>query len=394
MSLRSFSQSPRDPDFVQNPYPFYDEVRPIGDLFYWDAYEMPCSARFAVVDALFRDRRFGREAPDCVRKPVPDRLGPFRAMEENSMLEREPPEHTRLRAQVMREFTGRRVGALKPDIRAICQELIDAFPAEPFDLLRAYAEMVPVTVIARMLGVPGGMERQLLDWSHDMVAMYQARRDRAVEDAAVAATVEFSDFVRELMKERRLSPQDDMISGLVSEGSGLSDPEIISTVILLLNAGHEATVHTICNGVAAILSGGVDVGEAFGSETATVRTTNEILRYDPPLHMFTRYAMEDVEVFGHKFAEGDEVGLLLGAANRDAAVYAAPNSFDVSRDVAGHTSFGAGVHFCVGAPLARLELNVALPILFERCPGLKLSAAPVYADRYHFHGFERLMVEV
>jgi len=253
--------------------------------------------------------------------------------------------------------------------------------------------MLPVTVIARMLGVPDEDARQLLRWSHAMVAMYQARRDRAIEDAAVQATLEFTDYVRGIMEARRLAPQDDLISALVEADAGLSAAEVSSTVILLLNAGHEATVHTIGNGVAALLRHNVALEVAFGDMAAVQATCNEILRFDPPLHMFTRYAMEDVEKFGHAFKEGDQVGLLLAAANRDVAVFDKPAEFDVKRQVQSHAAFGAGIHFCVGAPLARLELHVALPILFERCPELRLVEAPVFADRYHFHGYERLMVE-
>jgi len=142
--------------------------------------------------------------------------------------------------------------------------------------------------------------------------------------------------------------------------------------------------------VAALLRHNVALEVAFGDMAAVQATCNEILRFDPPLHMFTRYAMEDVEKFGHAFKEGDQVGLLLAAANRDVAVFDKPAEFDVKRQVQSHAAFGAGIHFCVGAPLARLELHVALPILFERCPELRLVEAPVFADRYHFHGYERL----
>jgi len=373
--MKQLNQSPLDDAFVQNPYPFYDQARASGDLFYWSDYQMPCAASFGAVDALLRDRRFGREAPGSVRVPVPKHLSAFYDNEQFSMLEREPPVHTRLRAQVMREFTGRRVQMLVPEITALSHGLIDQFPKGDFDLLTQFAELLPVTVIARMLGVPTGMERQLLDWSHAMVAMYQARRDQTIEEAAETATLEFGGYVRGLVEDRRDQPRDDLISALVGEGANLSTPEIVSTVILLLNAGH-------------------DPFEAFADDAAIQATNNEILRFDPPLHMFTRYAREDLEIFGHGFKEGDQVGLLLASANRDEAVFEAPSQFDVTRPLRAHASFGAGIHFCVGAPLARLELNIGLPILFERCPDLTLIEKPRYADRYHFHGFERLMVAV
>lgn len=394
--MKHLNQSPLDPVFVQDPYPFYDRAGASGPLFFWTDYDMPCAAGYSVVDQILRDKRFGREAPECVRQPIPEHLQPFYDIEAHSMLEREPPTHTRLRGQVMREFTGRKVHALKPGLEALTHGLIDDFTGEPFDLLTTFAEMLPVTVIARMLGVPDDMARQLLSWSHAMVAMYQARRNREVEDAAITATVEFSNYIKSLIADRKKAPKDDMISSLVAAGHAgkLSDAEIVTTCILLLNAGHEATVHSIGNGVATILTQSMTPTDLFTDEFSTNATTTEITRFDPPLHMFTRYAMSDVELAGHEFREGDQVGLLLAAANRDPEKFEDPTIFNPNRPVVANASFGAGIHFCVGAPLARLELNVALPILFERCPNLRLSEQPKYADRYHFHGYERLMVAI
>ena len=392
--LPSISQDPRDPRFVQNPYPFYDQLRATAPLVVWDEYEMPCAASYDAVDSVLRDRRFGREAPECVRKAPPPHLKPFYDIEAHSMLELEPPRHTQLRRQVLRAFTARQVAGMGPGIEALCDALIDVFPKGPFDLLTTYAEIIPVTVIARMIGVPDTLAPQLLAWSHAMVAMYQARRDRAIEDAAVAASLEFRAYVEDLIAEKRQDPTDDLVSGLVTAEQGtLSDDEIVTTCILLLNAGHEATVHAIGNGVATLLKQPTINAEWYGSEQATEKLSCEVLRFDPPLHMFTRFAMKDVEIFGHQFQEGDEVALLLGAANRDPMQYDAPNTFDPERDVSAHTAFGAGIHFCVGAPLARLELNIAIPRLLSRCPDLRLAKAPEFADRYHFHGLERLMVE-
>lgn len=394
--MQTLSQSPRDDAFIQDPNPFYQKARAAGPLFYWSEYEMPCAAGFKTVDKIFRDRRFGREAPLCAKAPIPEHLSAFYQNEQNSMLEREPPNHTRLRAQVMREFSGRTIRGLEPEITRVAHTLIDQFPDGEFDLLKQFAELLPVTIIARMLGVPHGIERQLLDWSHAMVAMYQARRDRSVEDAAVTATLEFSDYIKTLISARRDQPQVDMISALVGAGEDaiLNEEEIVSTIILLLNAGHEATVHTIGNGVACLLQQGTDLEMAFSNDQAIVNTTNEILRFCAPLHMFTRYALEDVLVEGHQFSEGDQIGLLLAAANRDSDHLEFSENFDCQRKPAAHTSFGAGIHFCVGAPLARAELNIAMPTLFKRCPNLMLGETPRFADRYHFHGYEKLIVKV
>ncbi len=388
MSVHHVSQSPTDPGFVQNPYPFYERARKPGPFFHWTDYNLTCTGSAAAVNAIFRDRRFGRESPTPLN--IPDHLKPFYAVEAHSMLELEPPRHTRLRSLVLRAFTSRRIAALQPEIAALSHQLIDAFPAGEFDLLPHFAARLPVIIIARLLGVPEEMSDDLLRWSNAMVGMYMAGRDRAREDRAVEATGAFVAFLRAYIDERRARPADDLITHLIAaeaEGDRLTTDELISTCILLLNAGHEATVHTIGNGVKTLMETGTQAALA-NPELAV----EEILRFDPALHMFTRWAYEDVEVMGHTFHRGDQVALLLGAANRDPGVWDNPARFDPRRIVKPNATFGAGLHFCVGAPLARLELQTALPILFDRLPALKLAEPPLYADVYHFHGLKRLAV--
>ena len=267
--------------------------------------------------------------------------------------------------------------------------MIDGFEKKnQAELIAEFATPIPLMVICDVLGVPTAMAHQLLAWSHDMVAMYQARRDRAIEDAAVKATVEFSAFMRGTISKRRTDPRGDLLSELIragDHGQKLSEDELVTTAILLLNAGHEATVHAIGNGVKALLElgHGQNIGEGH---------VEEILRYDAPLHMFTRYALEDVDYAGIKLRKGEEVGLMLGAANRDPARFAEPHRFDPVRQPNPHVSFGAGLHFCVGAPLARLEMQIAIPLLFKRLPDLALADTPCYRNAYHFHGLETLKV--
>jgi cytochrome P450 len=394
-------QDPRAADFVQDPYPFYDRVRALGPVFHWRQYGHVCAAGYAVVNALLRDKRFGRSVLHVSSRaalgwPEPDpALVDFHAVERHSLLELEPPDHTRLRTLVNRAFVSRQVERLRPEIAELAGRLIDGFSGDSIDLLEAYATPIPVQVIAALLGVPSEMAPQLVAWSHAMVAMYQFRRSAAEERAANTAANEFATFIRGEIAARRARPRDDLISQLVAaggDGARLSEPEIVGTVILLLNAGHEASVHAIGNGVKAILQSGLAPASLFASPEATAATIEETLRFDPPLHMFTRYALEDVEIGGARLKLGDRIGLLLGAANRDPARYPNPDRFDPTRDASGHTSFGAGIHFCLGAPLARLEFEVALPLLFARLPRLALAEPPVYRDTYHFHGLERLMV--
>ena len=385
--MEHFSQSPTDATFVQNPYPFYDRARATGDFFWWDDYAMACAVSHNAVHAVLRDRRMGRECPPELAPAIPDHLAPFYAVEAHSMLELEPPRHTRLRSLVLRAFTSRTIAALEPDIRGLCHDLIDRFPSGPFDLLAAYAQPVPVIIISRLLGVPEDRADDLLRWSNAMVAMYQARRTPQIEAAAIAATNDFVGFMRDYIARRRKTPADDLISTLIAaeeHGEKLTEDELITTCILLLNAGHEATVHTLGNGVKTLLEHDI--------RTITEPCVEEIIRFDPPLHMFTRWVYEDVQIGDHSFKRGDQIACLLGAANRDPAAYDTPNSFDPARKGPQNTSFGGGIHFCVGAPLARLELRIALEVLFDRCPSLTLTAPPQYGDVYHFHGLERLMV--
>ncbi|HEX9859526.1 MAG TPA: cytochrome P450, partial [Paracoccaceae bacterium] len=360
--MQTLTQSPTDPAFVQNPYPFYDRARAAGPFFFWQDYDLPCATSGAAVSALLRDRRLGREVPPEKRAPVPAHLAPFYAVEAHSMLELEPPRHTRLRSLVLRAFTSRRIAALAPEIAQLTHDLIDGLPEGEFDLLKHFGQRLPVIVIARLLGVPEAMSDDLLRWSNAMVGMYMAGRTRETEDRAVAATTSFVAFMRGYVDARRAQPADDLITHLIAAEEGgekLSTEELITTCILLLNAGHEATVHSIGNGVKTLLETGTRL-----ADHPIEAIVEEILRYDPPLHLFTRHAYEDVEVMGHTIPKGSEIGLLLAAANRDPAMFDAPGRFDPARPAKPNTSFGAGLHFCVGAPLARLELQIALPILF------------------------------
>lgn len=354
---------------------------------------MHAAFSYATVSMLLKDRRLGREVPADLAKEPPAHTKPFYAIEAHSMLELEPPRHTRLRGLVMRAFTTRRIQTLGPEIEALCHGLCAKFPDEPFDLLEYYATKVPVVIIARLLGVPESMCDQLLKWSNAMVAMYQASRSHETELAAAEASRAFSDFMRSYIDERRQTPGDDLLTELIAaeeDGDRLSTDEMIATCILLLNAGHEATVHTIGNSVKTLLETQTDL--ACLNADNVQKTIEELIRFDPPLHMFTRYAYDEVEVGGHVLKPGDQIALLLGAANRDPAMWEDAQTFNPNRVIKTNMAFGAGRHFCIGAPLARLELQIALPVLFDNCPALTLTKTPDYANVYHFHGLQQLMV--
>ena len=391
--MNSLEQSPTDPQFVQDPYPLYSEARQSRQPIFWQDYEMKSLFRFDEVAHVLKDKRFGREVPQEDQRTPPDHLTPFYDIEAHSMLELEAPRHTRLRGLVLRAFTSRRIASLAPDIAQLAHNLIDTFPKDRVDLIPAYANQIPVIIIARLLGVPESMAPDSLKWSNDMVMMYQAKRTRQHEEQAAQSSKEFSDFMRGYIEQKRHKPADDLITHLIAaeeQGDKLSTDELITTCILLLNAGHEATVHTMGNGIKALIEHGSN--PEWFKEDVIDRCVEEILRYDPPLHMFTRYCYEDCDLFGHHFERGDQVALMLGSTGRDPNVWEKADQFDPTRAIKKNTAFGGGIHFCVGAPLARLELRVALPILFERHPNMAFETPPVYGDVYHFHGLEALKV--
>jgi len=393
---------PHEPSFVQDPYAAYRFLHDAAPVFFWEEFGFWCLAGFEDVNRALRDRRLGRERPGGYLASVGaggDRshLADFDALEAGSMLELEPPAHTRLRALVNRAFVSRQIERLRPRVEALANGLIDRFEGQgTVDLLPAFATPIPSILIAEMLGVPAAMAGQLVEWSNRMVAMYQHAPTRETELSANAAARDFAAFIREQAAVKRREPADDLLSLLAAareSGDRLSEEELVSSAVLLLNAGHEATVHQIGNAVRTILREGGDPRRFFGTAKEEEKTVEECLRIDPPLHMFTRFAYDRVELApGIAVEPGERIGLLLGAANNDPAAFAEPRRFDPGRADQKNVSFGAGIHFCIGAPLARLELQVALRVLFDRLPGIRPAGEPAFRDSYHFHGLEQLRV--
>ena len=391
------SLDPHEDAFVQDPYAAYAALQHQAPVFFWEEYGLWCVTGHEQVNALLRDRRLGREnrwGPPLLAGEGRAHVAAFDAVERHSLLEREPPVHTRLRALVNKAFVSRQVERLRPRIAALSTELAEALrPGD--DLLGAFATPIPVTVIADMLGVPVSMNGQLLDWSHRMVRMYMHGRTHADEESANAAAAEFSGFLRELISGRRAHEGDDLLSVLIAardHGEKLTEDELVTSVILLLNAGHEATVHQTGNAIRTILAQGGDPRRFFATPDLTEATVEECLRIDAPLHLFTRFAYEAVDLGPATLQPGEQVGLMLGAANRDPSAFEAPHDFRPGRPDQRNVTFGAGIHFCIGAPLARLEMQVSLKALFDRHPGLTLAEEPRYRDAYHFHGLERILM--
>jgi cytochrome P450 len=396
------SAAPRDPEFFQNPYPFYARQHATHPAFFWEEYGHWCFADFKSVSALLRDKRFGRDilhvaSRDEIGLPPPKpHTVDFDLTEKHSLLNLEPPDHTRLRTLVNRAFVSRQVEQLRPRIRQLANDMVDTFEGQDsVDLIRAFAAPIPAIVIAEMIGLPADMATQLLAWSNRMVTMYIYGVTHETELDANQAAADFTAYLREVIAERRKAPREDLLSHMLMtdrDGDVLSDDEVMSTAILLLNAGHEATVHTTGNGVKAILESGLDPAALFATPEQAEATVEECLRFDAPLHLFTRYALTDTEVEGIPLRKGDVIGLMLGAANRDPARFSHADRFDPFRTDGASVSFGAGIHFCIGAPLARIELQEAMSVLFERLPKLRIVETPRYGNVYHFHGLEKLVV--
>lgn len=393
---------PSDPAFYNNPYPYYQKIRDETPVFYWEEFEIWCFLNHADVEAILRDRRLGRQidhlagSEDLGLPPEREELKALYDVDRGSILSLEPPAHTRLRSLVQKAFMARQIERLRPQIADLSHELINEMEKqESCDLLPAFATPIPVIVIAEMLGVPREKCDLLLKWSHDIVRTYQIGFSPEEEQEAVRSSAAFIGYMKELVAERRKNPQDDLITTMIEVqdvGEKLTVEELISNCILFLNAGHEATVNVIGNGMFALLKNPDQLKKLRDNPDLIADAVEELLRFDTPLHYFDRWVLEELEINGRQFSFGDKVGLLLGAANRDPEVFPEPDTLIISRQKNRHVSLGGGIHFCIGAPLARLELQTALPILIERLPDLQLAGEPKYSNNYHFHGLDSLQV--
>lgn len=397
---------PWDRDFVAHPYAAYARLREERPVFFFEPTGQWVVSRYDDVNALLRDRRLGRSylhratPQEMGHQPDPPHLDPFWRLVRAGMLDVEPPDHTRLRRLVSAAFTARTVEDLRPRIDAIVTDLVDDLldagsDGSAVDLKALVAEPLPVTVIAEMLGVPEADRHLLRPWSAGMCGMYELSPSEAAQEVAVRASLEFGDYLRGLARERAQRPGSDLISALVQvvdDGERLTEDELIGTCALLLNAGHEATVNVTANGwlalfrhpdqLAALRAGAVDLGGAV----------EELMRYDTPLQMFERWVLEPIELHGQPIPRGAETVLLFGSANHDPSQFTDPEALDLRRERNPHISFGAGIHYCLGMPLARIELAAVFGALLERVPGLALAAEPHWNPGYVIRGLATLPV--
>jgi len=376
---------PADPAFIADPYPAYAALRRDAPVRWYAPGGFWLVARHAHVDALLRDPRLGRVFTP--REPAAV-YGAWNLVNEHAMLEREPPDHTRLRRLVAGAFTPRRAEELRGRVRALAAELLDPVRAGGGgDLVAAFAEPLPVAVIAELLGVPAADRHLLRPWSNAIVGLYELEPGPGVADRAVAAARDFTGYLRALLAERRRRPGDDLLSALAVaavDGDRLTEDELVATAVLLLNAGHEASVNVIAGGVLALLRHPGQLARLRADPGLAPRAVEELIRYDTPLSLFQRTAFADVAVGDQVVRAGERVGLLLGSANRDPAAFPRPDELDVGRTPNRHVGFGAGIHYCLGAPLARVELQEALALLLPL--DLALAADPPMRPTFQFRG--------
>ncbi|MET8580378.1 cytochrome P450 [Streptomyces collinus] len=395
---------PWDPAFLADPYPAYAELRSRGRVIRYEPTDQWLVPHHADVSALLRDRRLGRTYQhrftheDFGRTPPAPEHEPFHTLNDHGMLDLEPPDHTRIRRLVSKAFTPRTVQALVPYVRNLANELVAGLVAAGGgDLLTDVAEPLPVAVIAEMLGIPESDRAPLRPWSADICGMYELNPSGDSAERAVRASVEFSGYLRELIAERRRNPGDDLISGLIAahdEGDRLTEQEMISTAVLLLNAGHEATVNATVNGWWALFRNPDQLAALRADHSLVPAAVEELMRYDTPLQLFERWVLDDIEIDGTTIPRGAEIAMLFGSANHDPSVFAAPDRLDVTRGDNPHISFSAGIHYCIGAPLARIELAASMTALLEQAPTLSLAAEPKRKPNFVIRGLEGLDVEL
>ena len=378
----NFDQYLLKPAYLANPYPFYLRLRREAPIFWSEAMGAWLLTRYRDAEAALRDPRLisGTRIAAAVQQ-LPETVQPeVRALQNHIstwMGFIDPPDHTRLRALVSNVFTPRMIRSLRPRIQTIVDELLDRVQdAGRMDVIADFAFPLPAIVIAEMLGLPPADREQFKQWSNDVMAFLGTGRPQVdVARRAQQGVYALKGYLRSIFSQRRQSPQDDLISALLiveQEGDRLSEEEMFGMCVFLLVAGHETTLALIGNGLLALLRH-PDRKRTLQDDPALIETAvEEFLRYDSPIQHQTRVAREDFELEGRQIRQGQRVLPMLGAANRDPAQFDDPDRLDIRRQPNPHLAFGYGIHFCLGAPLARLEGQIAIGAILRRMPALQL----------------------
>ena len=389
-----------DPHFVADPYPALKVLREASGPVWHDGMQIYLAARHSDANDVFRNKSLGR----IFREKTPDfEWEIFNWLHADSILDSEPPKHTRLRSLVAKAFNRQKIEGMRPAVERITIQLLDAIDlkvkaGKSFDLITDYAEPLPVKIIADLLGFPESEEHLLRPWSQAIVKMYEVNPTIQYQTEAKLAASEFAQYVRDLAESRKKNPGQDLISDLASveeNGEKLNMQELVATCVLLLNAGHEASVNAFGNGMVAALQRPDQIKLLRESPREITNTAiEEFMRFDAPLHLFERTATADTEIGGVAIKEGEKIAALIGSANRDETVFSAPETMDLTRDPNPHIGFGAGIHFCLGAPLARLEMSVSLPALWQKYPTMQLASEPIRRPTFVLRGYESVAISV
>ena len=387
-----------NPTFVADPYEQLKELREFGKPVWHEGMQIFLAARHSDANDVFRNKSLGRIFTD--KKPEFE-WETFNWLHSDSILDSEPPKHTRLRSLVAKAFNRNKIEGMRPAVERITQQLLEAIDekvksGETFDLIADYAEPLPVKIIADLLGFPESEEHLLRPWSQSIVKMYEVNPSEQYQMEAKKAAAEFAEYVRSLAEHRKKNPGQDLITDLAmveENGEKLNSHELVATCVLLLNAGHEASVNAFGNGMVAALER-PDQAELLRKNSRAITDTalEEFMRFDAPLHLFERTATVDTELGGVKIEKGQKIAALIGSANRDSAVFERADEMDLTRDPNPHIGFGAGIHFCLGAPLARLEMSVSLPALWEKYPKMQLDGNPVRRPTFVLRGYESVSI--
>ena len=389
-----------NPAFVSDPYPALKELRAAGGPVWHEGMQMFLAARHVDANDVFRNKSLGRIFTE---KSPEFEWEIFNWLHADSILDSEPPKHTRLRSLVAKAFNRQKIEDMRPVVSRITQQLLDGIEeklkfGQTFDLIADYAEPLPVKIIADLLGFPESDEYLLRPWSQSIVKMYEVNPSAQHQSEAKIAAREFADYVRDLAESRKKVPAADLITDLATveeNGEKLNMHELVATCVLLLNAGHEASVNAFGNGMVAVLERPEQVRLLRENPRGITKTAvEEFMRFDAPLHLFERTATSDTKIGGVEVKEGQKIAALIGSANRDESAFSSPERMDLARDPNPHIGFGAGIHFCLGAPLARLEMSVSLPALWERYPDMQLAGDAIRRPTFVLRGYESVAISV
>jgi cytochrome P450 len=383
---------PGDPEFLADPYIEFARLREQGEVHVHEGLGLALAVSHSAASAVLRHRALGRIWSDA--QPA-EQFVSFNLLHRNSLLENEPPVHTRLRSSISAAFNRRHIERLRPTVGTLAQNLVDELVARiaedgEADLLDHLAQPLPVAVIAELLDIPEADRARLVPWSNAIVKMYEYGLPEEERRVAENAATKFSGYLREIAESRREQPGEDLVSGLLR--AKLTEDEVVATAVLLLMAGHEATVNVIGNGVWALLRHPSQWQRLLKDPSLVDAAVEEMIRYDAPLQLFERTATEDVEIAGFRVPKGEKIAALLGAAARDPQVFTEPDRFDVGRTPNQHLGFGAGIHYCIGAPLARIEIAAAVRALLEKAPKLRTTRKPERKPEFAIRGLRNFPV--